>query len=162
MKNVLLALGMMLMAGVGSAQNLRFDETEYRFPAMRETDKEAAHKFTFVNKSSNAVQITGVVYSQKNIRITWAKDTIGKKENGAIIVTVNPKNSVGNFDCAIKISTLEKGKPQQYTLRVTGDVLEREKSIQEVYAMKEGNLRYKTLVGTRFYLVPSISAGSTC
>ena len=136
MKRVLLALGIMLTAASIFAQNLQFNNTEHRFPPMRETDKEASYTFTFVNKSSNKVNITGVVCPQKNIRITWDKDTIEKKESSTITVIVNPKNSVGSFDCDIKISTLEKGKAGEYTLNVKGDVLEREKSKQEIYATR--------------------------
>ena len=143
MKRVFLTVGMMLVATVVLAQNLHFSSTEYRFPAMQENDAEKMYSFAFTNKSSEDVCITGVVCPQRNIRVTWGKDTIGKKENGNITVIVNPRNSVGNFNCPIKISTLEKGKATEYTLKVTGEVLEREKSKQEIYGMKAGNLRYK-------------------
>ena len=156
MKRVFLTSGMMLVSMAIFAQNLRFNNTEYRFPAMRENGKEATCVFTFVNKSSNAVNITGVVCPQKNIRITWDKDTIGKKENSSITVTVNPKNSVGSFDCGIVLSTLEKGKVHQYSLNVKGDVLEKEKSKQEIYGMKEGNLRYKTNHKTGYKFTPTV------
>ena len=155
MKRVFLALGIMLTVAAGFAQNLQFDNMEHRFPPMKETDKEASCTFTFVNKSSNEVNITGVVCPQKNIRVTWDKDTLGKKESGTITVIVNPKNSVGSFDCPLKISTLEKGKEVEYTLRVKGDVLEREKSKQEIYGMKEGNLRYKTNTKSGYKFAPT-------
>ena len=155
MKRVLLALGIMLTVTAVFAQNLQFNNTEHRFPPMKETDKEVSYTFTFVNKSSNKVNITGVVCPQKNIRITWDKDTIGKKENGSITVIVNPRNSVGSFDCPIKISTLEKGKVREYTLKVTGEILEREKSRQEIYGMKEGNLRYKTNTKSGYRFAPT-------
>ena len=155
MKRVFLAFGIMLTVTAVFAQNLQFNNTEYRFPTMREADKEATYTFTFVNKSSNVVNITGVVCPQKNIRITWDKDTIGKKESGGIIVIVNPKNTVGNFDCAIKISTLEKGKAEEYTLNVKGSILEREKNKQEIYGMKEGNLRYKTNTKSGYRFSPT-------
>ena len=144
MKRVILTLGMMLAVATITAQNLQFSETEFRFPTLMENEKELSHVFTFVNKSSNMVNITGVDYPQKNIRITWGSDTIGGKESGNITVILNPRNSVGNFDCPIKISTFENGKAKEYTLNVKGEVLERVKSKQEIYGMKEGNLRYKT------------------
>jgi hypothetical protein len=156
MKKVFSTLGMMLIAAAMMAQNLHFSNTEYRFPTLRENDKESTHVFTFVNKSSDQVEITGVVCLQKNIRITWGKDTIGKKENGGITVIISPKGSLGSFDCPIKISTLEKGKAKEYTLKVTGEVLEREKNKQEIYGMKEGNLRYKTNFNTGYKLAPTI------
>ena len=144
MKRVFLTSAMMLIAAAVSAQNLHFSSKEYRFPTMRENGSETTHVFAFVNKSSDEICITSAFCPQKNVRVTWGKDTIGKKESGGITVIVNPRNSVGNFDCSIKISTLEKGKAVEYTLKVTGEVLEREKSKQEIYGMKEGNLRYKT------------------
>ena len=155
MKRVFLAVVMMLVATVIMAQNLQFSSTEYRFSTMRENDAEATHVFAFVNKTSEEVCITGVVCPQKNIRVTWGKDTIRKKESGGIAVIVNPKGSVGSFDCLIKISTLEKGKEKEYTLRVKGEVLEREKSKQEIYGMKEGNLRYKNNYKTGYKLSPT-------
>ena len=155
MKKVFSTLGMVIMVTGAMAQNLHFSNPEYRFPTIRENDKDATHVFTFVNKSSDQVEITGVVCPQKNIRITWEKDTIGKKENGDIIVILNPKESVGQFDCLIEITTLEKGKAKKYALKVTGEVLEKEKSKQEIYGMKEGNLRYKNNYNTGYKLTPT-------
>ncbi|MCL2130872.1 MAG: DUF1573 domain-containing protein [Lentimicrobiaceae bacterium] len=144
MKRVFLAAGIMLTASVITAQSLQFSKTEYLFPTLLESDKEITYVFTFTNKSSERVDITGVVCSQKNIRITWNKDTIGKKESSGITVIINPKSNVGVVNAVIRLSTLEKGKTVEYTLRVKGEVLEREKTKQEIYGMKEGNLRYKT------------------
>jgi hypothetical protein len=134
------------------AQNLQFSSKEHRFPTLRETDKEVSCSFSFVNKSSNEIIFTGVVCPQNNIRITWEKDTIRKQENGTITVTVNPKNSVGSFDCPIKISTIEKGKSREYTLTVKGSILE---SKEKIYGMKEGNLRYKNNQKTGLKLTPT-------
>ena len=155
MKRIFSVFGMMFVSSVILAQSLQFNEREHCFPTLRENEKEATHVFTFVNKSSEEVSFTGVVCPQKNIRVTWDKDVIGKKESGSITVIVNPKNSVGSFDCAIKISTLEKGKTNDYTLKVMGNVLEREKSKQEIYGMKEGNLRYKTNTKSGFKFTPT-------
>jgi len=155
MKRVILTFGMAFIATAVFAQNLQFNSTEFRFPTLRENEKEATCTFTFVNKSINEVIFTGVVCPQKNIRITWDKDTIEKKGSGAITVTLNPKSSVGSFDCPIKILTLEKGKAEEYTLKVKGDILEREKTKQEIYGMKEGNLRYKTNTKSGYKFAPT-------
>ena len=155
MKNIVLIFGMLFAVTTVWTQSLQFNNKEHCFPTLRENDKESVHLFHFVNKSSSAVYLTGVVCPQKNIRITWDKDTIGKKENGAISVTLNPKNNVGKLDCTIQISTLENGKVMEYTLKVTGEILEREKSKQEIYNMKEGNLRYKNNYKRDYKLTPT-------
>jgi hypothetical protein len=155
MKKHILTIGIMLAVRVLMAQSLQFSSTEYRFPTMRVTGAETACEFSFVNKSSDKIYITRANYSQKNIRVTWGKDTIGKKESGTITVIINPKNSVGSFACPIKISTLEKGKAVEYTLTVTGEILEREKTKQEIYGMKEGNLRYISNYKVGYKLSPA-------
>jgi len=152
MKKVFLTFTMAVLTMAVLAQNLQFSNKEHRFPTLRETDKETGCTFAFVNKSSKKVVFTGVVCPQKNVRITWDKDTIGKNGNGVISVIINPKNSVGDFDCPIKISTLEKGKVQEYTLTLKGSVLENK---EKIYGMKEGNLRYKNNQKTNLKLTPT-------
>ena len=127
-----------------SAQNLTFQKTEHNFSKIKETDGEITYSFTYENRSKTPISIIMVENSNRALRTNFKRDTIQPKTGkGTVDVTLNPRNLSGAFNHTINVKTMENGVNQTYALTIKADIEPRPRSKEEIYGMKEGNLRYK-------------------
>ena len=129
---------------VCSAQNLTFLETEHNFSKIKETDGDVTYSFAYENRSKSNISIVMVDNSNRAVRVNFKKDTIQPKTGkGSIDVTLSPRNLSGVFNHTIHVKTIENGVNQNYALTIKADIEPRPRSKEEIYGMKEGNLRYR-------------------
>ena len=156
MKQLSLIAGFTVMSLFVSAQKLEFNKTEHNFQQIKEIEGEVNCVFSYENKSKIPIIITSVESANRSsVRITAKKDTIFPKGKGDISVILNPRNLSGNFDNTITVKTIEKGQNVEYLLKIKANIEPRPRKIEEIYGMKEGNLRYKTNIKSGLKLIPT-------
>jgi hypothetical protein len=140
-----------------SGQKLEFDKIEHHFRQIKETNGEVKCVFFYENKSKSPIIIVAVENTNRSsVRITAKNnDTLQPKGKGEVSVTLNPRNLSGNFEHTITVKTIEDGKNHNYLLKIKADIEPRPRTKQEIYGMKEGNLRYKTNSKHGYKLTPN-------
>jgi len=128
-----------------SAQDLTFKQTEHDFLKIRETGGNITHRFTYENRSKSNISIIMIENSNRSVAVNFSRDTIHPKiGKGSIDVTLSPYNLPGVFNHTIYVKTIENGVNQNYALTIKADIEPRQRPKEEIYGMREGNLRYKT------------------
>ncbi|MDR0368195.1 MAG: DUF1573 domain-containing protein, partial [Bacteroidales bacterium] len=127
-----------------SAQSLTFPKTEYDFSKIKETDGKVSYSFTYENHSPFSVSVIRIDNPNRALSINFKRDSIPSKTGkGSIDVTLNPKDLSGAFSHTFHVKTIENSVNQTYTLTVKANIEPRPRTKEEIYPMKEGNLRYK-------------------
>ena len=157
MKQLSLVLGFISISLFASGQKLEFDKTEHHFRQIKETNGEVKCVFFYENKSKSPIIIVAVENTNRSsVRITAKNnDTLQPKGKGEVSLTLNPRNLSGNFEHTITVKTIEGGKNHDYLLKIKADIEPRPRTKQEIYPMKEGNLRYKTNSKNGLKLTPA-------
>ena len=144
MKKYSLLFWFTAIAAFCSAQSLTFQKTEHNFSKIKETDGEVTYSFTYENRSKVPVIIITTDNPNRALRVNFKRDTIQPKTGkGSIDITLNPRNLSGAFNHTFHVKTMENGVNRTYALTVKADIEPRPRTKEEIYGMKEGNLRYK-------------------
>ena len=125
------------------AQKCNFINQEYDFSTIKEEQGVVNGVVKFVNKSKKAFVVSAKSDSKK-LRVLFSRDILNKKDTGMLNITYDPKDVVGDFRQTISLVVNENGKEYPYQVSVKGFVQPRQRSVVEIYKMKEGNLRYET------------------
>ncbi len=141
MKRIVVLMSMLMVCVSVFSQKLQFETQTFDFSTIQEEKGVVACTFNFVNKSKNAY-IDVVKTGQNYIRASYQRDVMAKKAKGSIQIDYDPKGRSGAFSDTIRVKTVEKGKDYIYQLVLKGKVEPRQRTIQEIYSMKEGNVRY--------------------
>jgi hypothetical protein len=144
MKNLGLILGFTTVSLFVSAQKLEFDKMEHNFQQIKETNGEVKCIFLYENKSKIHVIVATVENNNRAIRIAAKNDTVRPKEKREIVVTLSPRDKLGNFEHTITVKTIEDGENYSYPLKIKANIEPRPREKEEIYGMMEGNIRYKT------------------
>ena len=125
-----------------SAQSsLRFTRTVWDFGTIREDDGKVSCIFEYVNRGKSPVVIDQVNVSCGCTTPEFSRKPIKAGERGQMRVTFDPTNRPGEF--AKEITVFTGGRRYRTTLRITGNVIARAKSVEELYptAVGESGLR---------------------
>jgi len=155
MKQLVLTLGFVVFSLCLSAQKLVFDKTERNFQQIKETDGDVKCTFSYENKSKTPVIVVAVENNNRLLRVEAKKDTVFPKGKGEVLVTLIPRGQSGSFEHSITVKTVEDGKNYDYLLKIKANIEPRQRTKQEIYGMKEGNLRYKTNSKHGYKLTPN-------
>lgn len=131
---------------------LRFEELAWDFGAIAEADGEVAHRFAFTNRSGRPVVVTDAVATCGCTAAAFSKRPVPAGGRSAIVVTFDPANRPGAFDKRISVFTSEGGEPIR--LRVTGRVVPRERSVEELYPCELGGGLWAAATSRDFGAVP--------
>ncbi len=118
---------------------LTFDEQIFDFGEVKEDEGVISHEFKFVNTGDQPVVIHTVRASCGCTTPDWTRRPVQGGKDGFVKVTFDPRNRPGNFNKSISVSS--NGEPSNIVLRVTGKVLPREKTIQDIYPREMGGIR---------------------
>jgi hypothetical protein len=156
MKQLSLIAGFLFVSLFVSAQKLVFNKTEHNFQQIKETEGEVNCVFSYENKSKTPVIIVNVENTNRSsLRIAAKNDTVLPKMKGEITIILNPRNLSGSFNNVITVKTIEAGQNFDYLLKISADIEPRPRKIEEIYGMKEGNLRYKNNVKNNLKFIPT-------
>jgi hypothetical protein len=146
MRKLILLLFVLLGISSLNAQHAKpafsFDETIHNFGDIKEESGKVIHLFNFTNTGSQPLVIHNVRASCGCTTPEWTKQPIAPGGKGFIKATFDPKNRPGNFNKTITV-TANTENPNTL-LRITGNVLEKNKSVEDIYPRKIGQLRMKS------------------
>ncbi|MCU4165960.1 DUF1573 domain-containing protein [Carboxylicivirga caseinilyticus] len=136
MKRIFLILAVAL-AGVTSSMaqhakaNLSFSETIHDFGDIQESDGKVEYVFKFNNNGGQPMVLHNVKASCGCTTPEWTKTPIPPGGHGEVKAIFDPRNRPGNFNKTITVqSNAENGT---VVLRITGNVIPREKTVEDIY-----------------------------
>ncbi|MCQ2216460.1 MAG: DUF1573 domain-containing protein [Bacteroidales bacterium] len=141
MKHIVTTLAFALLTIVGWAQkpNISFEETQFDFGEIKEADGPVTHRFTFTNKGNTPLVLHNVQASCGCTTPSWPRTPIQPNATSQIDVTFNPANRPGTFSKTITVTS--NASNAQVTLRISGKVMEAEKTIEQLYPTVFGEMR---------------------
>lgn len=134
-------MAIILLPAIGQDQGLVFNEVVHDFGVILEDYGTVEHTFNFTNKGNNPILITGVKPSCDCTVSTYTSDTVPEGGQGFVTVSFNPFNRPGPFRKSLIVTT--NGEPNLITLYIEGVVKAKPRSIEEMYSVKMGDLRFK-------------------
>ena len=138
---IVILLLLLVLSGRSYAQTtsqgeLAFEHMECNFADIAEDGGNVEHTFTFVNNTSKPVVILEVTTGCGCTTSSYSRKPILRGERGEITVVFNPMNMPGRFSKSASVLTSASSKP--YVLSLKGNVIPRQKSIQELYPVELG------------------------
>src|SRR6056297_451972 len=131
---------------------ISFEKDAHDFGKIKEDGGKVAHEFTFTNTGDEPLVITNVRATCGCTTPTWTKEPVMPGKKGFVKAAFDPRNRPGNFNKSIIITTNTINR-SRVILRITGEVLPREKTIEDYYPKTIGELRLQSnhLPFTRVY-----------
>lgn len=141
-KNMALRVALTLVAcfaalGVAAQSSLRFTRSVHDFGTIREADGKVSCTFAYVNRGKQPVVIDQVNVSCGCTTPEFSRKPILAGERGELKVTFDPANRAGEF--AKEITVFTGGRRYRTTLRITGNIIARTKTVEELYPTAVGD-----------------------
>lgn len=146
MKRIILFYGLSILSTCLFAQYNRpyisFDKEIHDFGKIQEEKGNVSHKFVFTNTGAAPLIIQNVKTSCGCASPVWIREPVKPGEKGFVNVTFDPKNRPGIFTKNINVTTnAEKALTR---LKITGEVIPRVKTVEELYPGNMSGVRFKT------------------
>lgn len=139
-----LFFGLSQTVSAQQASALIFSEQTFDFGNIREDGGTVSHSFSFKNGGVAPIVVVSATTTCGCTVPTFSRKPVMPSGTGTIEVTYDPMNRPGSFEKRIAVTTSEKGAAP-VRLTITGNVLPREKGIDELYPIYIGNgLRAET------------------
>jgi len=146
MKKLLFVFAAIITMLSANAQNkgpvISWAEMKYDFGNIKEADGPTTHKFIFTNTGNEPLVITNVRPSCGCTTSDYTKEPIMPNAKGYVSATYNPQGRPGPFNKSITITT--NCNPETTTIRITGKVIEREKTLADLHPRKIGSLNLES------------------
>ncbi|MCF8294744.1 MAG: DUF1573 domain-containing protein [Bacteroidales bacterium] len=140
---------MMTISLISSAQSsthqtayIEFDKVEHDYGTIKESDGPSTATFTFKNTGSSPLVITDVKPSCGCTSPEWSREPIAPGKTGYIKAAYDPANRPGVFNKTIKV--MSNAENNTIILRIKGDVIGREKGVEDMYPIVMGKVRLET------------------
>ncbi|WP_291862360.1 DUF1573 domain-containing protein [Marinilabilia sp.] len=137
----LLGIGFGLQAQQ-SKSAISFEEEIYDFGEVKEDGGTVTHTFSFTNSGGQPLIVHTVRASCGCTSPDWTRQPIQPGKEGFIKATFDPRNRPGNFNKSVIVTT-NADEPTK-VLRITGKVLPKEKTMEDIYPREMGPVRLKT------------------
>lgn len=119
-----------------------FEKETHNFGEIREDGGTVNYSFTFTNAGEQPLIVHNVRASCGCTTPDWTRQPVQPGKEGFIKVTFDPRNRPGNFNKSIIVTT-NAAEPTT-VLRITGKVLPKEKTVEDIYPREMGLIRLKT------------------
>lgn len=124
--------------------SMTFPITDHNFGTIKEVDGMVTVNFTYINKGTAPLIITNVVTSCGCTAPNWTREPVLPGMKGYVSATYNPANRPGDFEKTITVSS--NSADGDMLLHINGNVIPREKTIEELYPVNLNDLRLKTSI----------------
>lgn len=122
--------------------SISFSTLEHDYGKLKEADGKATCKFEFTNTGSEPLVITDVKASCGCTTPDWTKEPVAPGKKGFVSAAYDPKNRPGPFNKTITVnSNAENGS---IVLRIKGDVIAKEPTIDDKYPTLIQGVRFST------------------
>lgn len=123
--------------------NLSFKKTRFDFGTVKEENGVVATSFEFINSGKAPLIIQRVISSCDCAVVEWTKEPVIPGGNGMVKVAFNPTGRVGKFEKVITVYS--NAETPTAVLFINGNVLERPKTIEEIFNRVFGDIRFKNV-----------------
>jgi hypothetical protein len=131
-----------VLSGQHVGPTLAFEKKVHDFGDIQEEGGVAEYDFQFTNTGNQALVISQVTASCGCTTPSWTKAPIKPGEKGYVKVAYNPKNRPNKFNKSITVYS--NGDPRVVSLRITGNVIPKPRTIEDDYRFPIGPVRYKS------------------
>jgi len=134
----------MILAGASLiAQPLmRISAGEHDFGKFKEEAGKQTFDFIVSNNGNAPLMIQNIVASCGCTTPEWTKEPIPAGGKGIITAIYDPKDRPGKFEKSLSVYT--NSKPEVVLLKIKGEVIPREKTIEEVFIFPVGSVRFES------------------
>lgn len=122
---------------------ISFEKDIHDFGKIKEDGGTVEYEFNFTNTGSEPLVITNVRATCGCTSPTWTQKPVLPGQKGFVKAVFDPRNRPGNFNKSIIVSTNTINNSRAI-LRITGEVLPREKTIEDYYPRTIGDLRLQS------------------
>lgn len=116
---------------------MKVSETSHNFGTFREEAGRQFYDFIFTNTGKQPLVIQNVVASCGCTTPEWSKQPIAPGGKGKVTAIYDPKDRPGPIDKSLTVYT--NTKPEVTVLKLSGEVLPREKTIEELFTFPVGD-----------------------
>ncbi len=144
-KSIIVLLGLVLsfavMAQTKQAE-ISWEKTSHSFGVFKEEAGLQTAVFEFTNIGEEPLVLNNVKASCGCTATEYSKEPIAKGQKGFVKASYNPQNRPGKFNKSITVTT-NCEKPT-YILTISGEVIPREKGVEDFYPKAFNDLRLKS------------------
>ena len=137
LRAILVVIACVAAMNVAAQSSLRFTRTSWDFGTIREADGKVSCTFEYVNRGKQPVVIDQVNVSCGCTTPEFSRKPILAGERGEMKVTFDPANREGEFVKEITVFT--GGRRYRTTLRISGNIIARTKTVEELYPVAVGD-----------------------
>ncbi len=146
MKRLLFFLSLLIFGVTANSQisetSMQLSDTEHDFGTFKEEAGRQTYDFILKNTGSNPLVIQNVVASCGCTTPEWTRQPIPAGGSGKITAIYDPKNYPGKFNKTL--SVYANTKPPVTVLRIKGEVIPHEKTVEELFTFKVGDIRFES------------------
>jgi len=143
MKNLLFIFLFLLSGAAIYAQpNLQVLTREHDFGTIKQEGGKVTYDFIVTNAGDSALVIVNVVPSCGCTTPEWTKSPIPPKGQGKITAIYDAGTYPGQFSKTLTVHS--NSKPEVLVLTIKGEVIPREKTVEELYTWPLGTIRFES------------------
>ncbi|MDR2684643.1 MAG: DUF1573 domain-containing protein, partial [Prevotellaceae bacterium] len=117
-----------------------FNEKMHDFGTIREEDNKVTTVFSFINTSTKAITIKSVKASCGCTTPSYSREPVVPNGEGKVTVAYSASGRPGKFTKNITVQIGDDVDTRTETLTITGEVVERVKTVQESFVYTAGGL----------------------
>ena len=121
---------------------MKVKETEHDFGKFKEEAGPQSYDFMVTNAGSDPLVIQNVVASCGCTTPGWTKQPIPSGATGKVTAIYDPKDRPGVFNKTL--SVYSNSKPEVVVLVIKGEVIPREKTVEELFTFPVGAIRFES------------------
>jgi len=130
--------GVMIMAQPA----MKVSSSEHDFGKFKEESGRQKYDFVVLNTGDQPLVIQNIVASCGCTTPEWTKSPIAPKGSGVVTAIYDPANRPGPFNKTLSVYT--NSKPQVTVLVIKGEVIPREKTVEELFTFPVGPVRFES------------------
>jgi len=131
-----------IVQGQQMKANISFQTTHHNYGKIKEEQGISKFMFVFTNTGNEPLIVQSVKPSCGCTSSDWTRQPIPPGGEGYVTAEYNPKNRPGPFSKSIRVTT--NAEPALTILRISGEVLPRDKTLEDLYPAAAGPFRMKT------------------
>ncbi len=139
---LIIAASFTLLHAQQMGPHISWDNDTHDFGDIKEDGGKVTHNFSFTNTGNQPLVITNVRPSCGCTSSDYTKEPVMPGQKGFVSATFNPQSRPNKFSKSIAITT--NSTPPSSTLRIIGNVIPKQLTIEDEYPRQLGNLRLKT------------------
>jgi hypothetical protein len=144
MKRFVLFLQMMAISAMIVAQPLmKISDSTHDFGTFKEEAGPQRYDFIVSNTGNAPLMIQNIVASCGCTTPEWTKEPIPVGGRGKITAIYDPRDRPGKFSKTLTVYT--NSKPEVQVLAIKGEVIPREKTIEELFSFPVGPVRFESI-----------------